>query len=160
MSGMNVIEEISEVLRKKNLSLAIAESCTGGAISNAITNISGASHFFVLGVVAYSAKAKKEVLGVRSTTIKKYGVVSKEVAEEMCLKVKKLANADIGIATTGYASPGKGIPEEKVGLAYIGVCARNLTVIERKFSGDRMEIKNAITNYTLEKLLTIIKKEF
>ncbi|MEM3493878.1 MAG: CinA family protein [Thermoplasmata archaeon] len=147
-------------MKQKKLKLGVAESCTGGALSNAITDIPGASQFFVLGVIAYSQEAKKEVLGVNPETIEKHGVVSPEVAGEMAQNVKKLAKADVGISTTGFASPGEGVPEDKVGLVYIGICARNLTVVGKKFSGERVEIKNAVVNYAIKKLLIIIKKEF
>ncbi|MCX8173034.1 MAG: CinA family protein [Thermoplasmata archaeon] len=157
---MLVIEEVSELLKRKKLKIAVAESCTGGAISDAFTNISGASQFFVAGIVAYSRIAKEELLGVAPGTLEKYGAVSAEVATEMCLNIKKLTGADIGVSTTGYASGGGGIPEAKVGLAYVGIATGALHVFEKRFTGKRTEVKAAITDYTLEKLLEIIKKEF
>lgn len=161
MNGMTTIEEISEMLKQKKLKIAFAESCTGGALSDAFTNISGASRFFVTGIVAYSVEAKKKILAVKPKTIDKHGAVSAEVAKEMCMNVKSLADADIGISTTGYASEGEGIPKDKVGLVYIGICYnRHLIVFEKRFQGQRHEIKADITDFVVEKLLEIIKKEF
>lgn len=158
--GMEAIEEIGDLLTRKKLRMAIAESCTGGAISDAFTNISGASQFFVLGIVAYSTEAKENLLGVHSETIEKYGLVSVEVAKEMCINVKKITNADIGVSTTGYASSGAGVPDEKVGVVYIGISSKTITVYENRFKGQRENVKKTITRFTAEKLLEIIKREF
>ncbi|MEM3396127.1 MAG: CinA family protein [Thermoplasmata archaeon] len=156
---MSTIEEISELLKRKKLRIAVAESCTGGSVSNAFTNIPGASKFFIAGVVAYSDFAKINILGVPPEIIVKHGAVSADVAKEMCIGVKKLTGADIGLSVTGYASGGEGIPEVMVGLVYMGIHFRDLIVFERRFSGQRNEIKTTITEHISEKLLEIIKKD-
>ncbi len=134
---------VGQILRKKKLTLAIAESCTGGLISSRITDVSGSSDYFVMGLVAYSNKAKEYILGVSGKLIQKYGTVSKQVALEMAKGVRLLADTDIGIGVTGIAGPTGGTKSKPVGLVYVALVKRGLTpfVREFRFKGTRSEIK-------------------
>lgn len=117
-----IARELVDVLSEKNLKISTAESCTGGLISKLITDIPGASYVFECGICAYSNYIKKNLLSVSSRTLKNKSAVSKETAMEMAAHVRLLANADIGISTTGYAGP-KNLARlnEPVGLIYIGL---------------------------------------
>lgn len=158
---MGVIEEVSEILRNKKLKIAIAESCTGGFLSHTFTNIPGASDFFLIGMVVYTSETKKRFLSVHEETLLRYGPVSAEIAEEMCSGVKNLVNADIGISTTGFLPSNKGVPEGLVGKVFIGIAGKQLHVFEKKFTEcTRAEMKIAIADFVIKKLLEIIKKEF
>ena len=111
---------VGRMLSVRKLTIAVAESCTGGLIAHRITNVSGASAYFERGVVAYSNASKTELLGVPPDLIAVHGAVSKEVVEAMALGVRQMARADIGLATTGIAGPTGGSAEKPVGLVWIG----------------------------------------
>ncbi|MBQ6626519.1 MAG: CinA family protein [Ruminococcus sp.] len=119
------IEDLStlvvEALNKKSLKIATAESCTGGLISKKITDVSGSSAVFDLGVCSYANHIKNKVLNVKEETLSTYGAVSEKTAMEMARGVRLLSNADIGISTTGIAGPMGGSQYKPVGLVYIGV---------------------------------------
>lgn len=133
---------VGKILAKKKKNLALAESCTGGLIANRITNISGSSGYFKMGVIAYSNKAKINLLGVSEKKLKKYGAVSKEVAFEMASGVKKLAKTDIGVAVTGIAGPKGGTKKKPVGLVYIAAASDGRKFVKKcGFIGNREEIK-------------------
>jgi len=134
---------VGRLLTRKKKTIATAESCTGGLISNKITDISGSSRYFKMGVITYSNKSKVKMLGVSEKTLKKYGAVSKEVAIEMAGGVRKLANSNIGLAVTGIAGPSGGTKKKPVGLVFIAACgARKKLVRRHKFAGTRGEIKH------------------
>ena len=132
-------ESLEEVvvndLKKAGLTLATAESCTGGLVAKRLTDISGASEVFGTGVVTYSNEAKEKLLGVPHATLERYGAVSPQTAAAMAQGVKKLAGSDIGIGITGIAGPGGGSAEKPVGLVYIGLCGRDGRVIVHKLPG-------------------------
>jgi nicotinamide-nucleotide amidase len=135
-------QEIIEFMRIKGLSLAITESATGGLISHIITNVPGSSEIYKGSVTAYSNQIKTIVLGVKIKTLKQYGAVSSQVAEEMALGGCRLLGADICISDTGIAGPGGATPDKPVGLFYIGL-AHQLTSYSQKhiFRGDRIHNK-------------------
>lgn len=108
-------------LRENGMTLACAESCTGGLIAKRITDLAGCSDVFLGGCVTYAVDAKVKLIGVSHETVKKYGVVSAETACEMAKGVRLALGADVGIATTGIAGPGGGTPEQPVGTVYIAV---------------------------------------
>lgn len=108
-------------LRERGLTLACAESCTGGLIAKRITDISGCSDIFLGGCVTYANEAKEKLLGVKHETLEQYGAVSEQTAREMARGVRLALGADVGIATTGIAGPGGGTPEKPVGTVYIAV---------------------------------------
>lgn len=144
-----------ELLLKKRKTLAVAESCTGGSITNRITNVAGSSMYFKEGVVTYSDNSKKQLLGVKDETLNKYGAVSGEVAAEMAEGIKKISGADLGISTTGIAGPKPSSTGKPVGLVFIGLASSAGTKIHRfNFSGSRTEIKDRITAAALDILRT------
>lgn len=113
-------EVLGKLLADQEKSIAVSESCTGGLISNRITNIPGCSRYMNGGVVTYSNESKVKILEVSSTDIEKYGAVSSQVALQMAKNVAKLYCADIGVSTTGIAGPGGGTEAKPVGLVYMG----------------------------------------
>ena len=157
MIDNNLLKEVTDVLKKNKLTIATAESCTGGLISHMFTNISGSSDYFDRGIVSYSNKSKVELLDVPMDILNRYGAVSKQVAEAMAKGIRKKSNVDIGLATTGIAGPTGGTPEKPVGLVYIAVANKEKTIVkEFRFSGDRLQNKENTYNNALEILLDFI----
>jgi nicotinamide-nucleotide amidase len=136
-------EVLGKLLSQKNITLAIAESCTGGLVAHRITNISGSSNFFERGIVSYSNKSKVELLGVPSELIESFGAVSKEVVEAMAQGVRKLTNADIGVSISGIAGPTGGTPTKPVGTVFIAISHEKKEASSKRFQfkGTREEIK-------------------
>ena len=127
--GEDTIEEtVANLLKQKNLTLAIAESCTGGHVARTFTQHEGASAFFEGGIIAYSNDIKMKVLGVKLDTIVKYGAVSEQTALEMAEGVRKLLGTKIGISTTGVAGTGGGTEEKPVGTVWIAYSDENETI--------------------------------
>ncbi len=144
---------LGELLIKNKKTLSVAESCTGGLISNKITNVSGSSVYFLQGIVAYSNKAKIEILGVSEETINKFGAVSEETAIEMARGIKKISGSDISCAVTGIAGPTGETPSKPIGT----VCFAVITPVDQitkkvNFTGNRIEIKERSANYALDLL--------
>lgn len=140
-------------LKSKGMTLAAAESCTGGLVSHTLTNIPGSSENFDSGFVTYSNDAKVRVLGVSEDTLEKFGAVSSQTVEEMAEGVRKVRGADLGLGISGIAGPGGGTPEKPVGLVFIAVSGPNGTKWrEFGFDGNRTEIKNSSAKSVLELL--------
>ncbi len=136
------VDEIVNYCIKNSLTLSVAESCTGGLIAAAVTDIPGTSQIFKGGIVSYSNEWKHELLGVSSATLEKYGAVSYECAMEMVSNLCEKYNSDMGISVTGIAGPGGGTPEKQVGLVYIGVKFREKTVVKKfEFPGNRKRVR-------------------
>ncbi len=147
------------LLRRRGLKLAVAESCTGGLIGHMITNVPGASTYFLGDVVAYDNDVKMKLLGVKESTLLKHGAVSEECAREMVNGVVKLFHADVGIATTGIAGPGGGTKEKPVGLVYIAVKSPEGCRVNRYlFSGSREEVKRQTAEQALRDALEFLEK--
>ncbi|PNX50126.1 MAG: competence protein ComA [Thermoplasmata archaeon M8B2D] len=137
-----LLNKISLILKKQNLKIATAESCTGGLIAHTLTNISGASDYFDRGVVSYSNKSKTELLGVPEKLINKYGAVSNPVAKAMADGIRVKSEVDIGISTTGIAGPTGGTKEKPVGLVFIAISTKdNIIVRKYQFGGNRIQNK-------------------
>lgn len=135
-------ERVIALLQERGMKITTAESCTGGALAAALVNVSGASEVFDEGYITYSNKAKHKNLGVRKSTLKTYGAVSKQTAKEMSRGCLKAAKADVALSVTGIAGPGGGTAEKPVGLVYIGCCFQGKTkVIRHQFSGSRSEVR-------------------
>ncbi len=132
---------VGELLRRRGLRLAVAESCTGGLIGHRITNIPGSSTYYVGSVTAYAYEAKVRLLGVRWGTLEKYGAVSQETAVEMARGVRLALAADVGLSVTGIAGPGGGTPEKPVGLVWIGISSASTQ--DHVDSADAAEIKSS-----------------
>lgn len=140
---MNLEVSTGKILRKKDKTIAVAESCTGGLISNRLTNVGGCSAYFIGGVVSYSDKMKRTMLGVSPVSLQKYGAVSKQVAAEMADGIRLMADSNIGLSVTGIAGPGGGKRSKPVGLVYIGFASdKEKTVKKFLFKGSRKSIKS------------------
>ncbi|MBI2860181.1 MAG: CinA family protein [Chloroflexi bacterium] len=151
MAGYAGLEwEIGELLRRHKLSLATAESATGGLISHLITNVPGSSDYFKGSVTAYSNEAKVRLLGVAGETIRRYGAVSAQVAEAMAAGGRRALDADICISDTGVAGPGGGTADKPVGLFYLGLAHQGGASSRRHvFRGDREENKQGAARAAL-----------
>lgn len=148
-------------LTKRNLKIAVAESCTGGMISEMITDVSGASGVFECGVCSYSNRIKNEVLGVSKETLEKYTEVSTQTAEEMAFGVQKLSGADIAVSTTGIAGPTGGTAENPVGTVCMGFVIGDRVISERKnFNLDncnsRDKIRRRCAEYCIERAVCLL----
>ena len=149
--------KVGRLLRDGELSLAVAESCTGGLVSHKITNVPGSSDYFDRAVVSYSNRSKLELLGVREETLYDYGAVSRAVAAEMAEGVRTLAGTEVGLSTTGIAGPGGGTKEKPVGLVYVGVAVEGTTRIKKFiFQNDRYENKKSAATKALESLIVFL----
>lgn len=130
------------LLLENNITIATAESCTGGLISEMLTDVPGISKVFMGGAVTYSNEAKMEYLGVKEQTLKSHGAVSRETAAEMAEGIRKRLKTDIGISVTGIAGPGGGTDEKPVGLVYVGLSGDGGTITkELRLSGNRKKIR-------------------
>jgi nicotinamide-nucleotide amidase len=150
----DTIEEIlANLLIDRRLKISVGESCTGGLISNRLTNVPGSSKFFERGIVAYSNAAKVEYLKVDEDIIVKYGAVSIEVARQMAEGAKAVSGSDIGLAVTGILGPSGATPSKPIGLVYIGLCDDNIcTAKEFRFGNDRLLNKDRTSQAALEML--------
>lgn len=134
--------EVGRLLRERRLTLAIAESCTGGLVGHHVTNVPGSSDYLLFVAVAYANQAKGDVLGVPEHTLSEWGAVSWQTATAMAAGVRRVGKADIGLATTGIAGPGGGSPGKPVGTVYFGLAAADgLWWRHRVFYGERLVIK-------------------
>ena len=140
------------MLKQKCMKMVTAESCTGGGIAQAITEIPGSSTWFDRGFVTYSNEAKVQMLQVKQLTLEQYGAVSKEVAIEMVEGALSNSNADIAVSVTGIAGPGGGTEKKPVGTVYIAwkLKGENASCIMRSFSGDRTHIREQTVKCALK----------
>lgn len=144
---------VGELLVNRNLSIAVAESCTGGMVTSALINYPGISKVLKEGLVTYTEEAKMKRLAVKKETLEKYTVVSSQVAEEMAEGVAKGAGTDIGLSSTGIAGPGGGTKEQPVGLVYIGLYYKGKSISKKlNLSGGRQEVREKATIELLELL--------
>ncbi len=151
--GTPIEQEIGKLLTGQHLTLATAESCTGGAIASMITAVEGASNYFKGSVVSYAKSAKEEILKVNQKTIKKYSVVSAQVAEEMALNVKKIFKTDYALATTGNAGPTTDLTDKSVGVVFIALATPNQVFVkEFNFGQPREKVIGRTSNKALELL--------
>lgn len=143
-------QSVVDLLRENELTLMTAESCTGGMLASRIIGVPGASEMFKEGFITYSNKAKRKYLGVKKSTLLKYGAVSENTAKEMARGGCENTKADASVGITGIAGPDGGTPEKPVGLVYIGVCVCGTTIVkEYKFSGNRAKIRESATSAAL-----------
>ena len=141
---------VLEKCRGAGLTLAVAESCTGGLLGERLTNIPGSSDVFLGGVIAYHNEVKRSLLGVRSEAIERVGAVSEEVAIQMATAIRDRLGADVGVSVTGIAGPGGGTPEKPVGLVWIAVHASEVKARRFHVVGDRTEIRQRAAQAALE----------
>ena len=145
---------IGETLIREQLTIATAESCTGGLLAGRLINYPGISSAFLEGMVTYTNEAKIKRIGVKLETLEKFGAVSHETAEEMAIGIALTAGTDIGISTTGIAGPGGGTEEKPVGLVYIGIYIQGKVKTQKlQLSGSRDYIRNRAVTEALNLLI-------
>jgi nicotinamide-nucleotide amidase len=151
---------VGEMLVNRKLTIATAESCTGGLLAGMLINYPGISSVFMEGVVTYSNEAKMKRLGVREETLKAHGAVSEQTAYEMAEGIAKAAGTDIGLSVTGIAGPGGGTEEKPVGLVYVGLYIKGKVKVKRlNLFGDRQKIRNRTVVNTLDWLRRELLKQ-
>ncbi len=149
--GETIEQIISYFLQMRNMTLAVAESCTGGLLAERITSISGSSRYFLGGAVVYSNELKTQFANVPKALIDQHGAVSREVAAAMAEGIRKRCLSSYGVGITGVAGPGGGTEQKPVGLVYIGLAGEEGTqVVERNFPGDRKRVRQFATQQALE----------
>ena len=150
-------KKIIQKLISQNLSIAVAESCTGGLISHSITKLSGASNIFTGGIVCYSNESKIKYLSVPKNILKKHGAVSPNVAKEMIDGLFKKEKTKICVSTTGIAGPKGGTKNKPVGLVFIGIKFKKSKFIYKKFfKGTRLQIQKKTNEFVFKKLNELI----
>jgi len=155
---LSVEEYIVDKLKNRGLTISTAESCTGGLLGNTLTNVAGSSQVYLGGITPYSNDLKVSLLGVDEKNLEKYGAVSKETAEEMAQKIRRMTGSDIGISITGIAGPGGGSKKKPVGLVFIHLSSSEREISEyRVFPGDRNLVKRRTVNHTLNMLNRFLK---
>lgn len=151
----HIVSQIHSSLIKKQKTVAVAESCTGGLLSKLLTELSGSSKYFILGIVAYQNKVKIKILRVPASLIVKKGGVCAEVAKTMAQAVRKIAKTDFGIGVTGIAGPTGGSSRKPVGTVYIAVDSKNRKVCKKfHFTGKRANIRKKAALKALKLLET------
>lgn len=149
----NTVNQVVEMLINRGVTVATAESCTGGLLGKTFTDFAGISSVYLEGVITYANEAKIR-LGVSEETLKDHGAVSRETAKEMAECVRRRGGADIGISTTGIAGPGGGSREKPVGLVYMGISTEKETkTYALRLFGDRDTIRRKTTKLVFDKLL-------
>ena len=144
---------VGRLLGRRGLTLAVAESCTGGLLGHRITNVPGSSAYYQGSVTAYASEVKERILLVRHDTLYHYGAVSQQAAREMAQGVKRAFCADVGLSVTGIAGPGGGRPGKPVGLVYIALSAPDGEWLERRvWDGTRRENKERSAEAALDLL--------
>ena len=149
----NEAQVLSKLLISNDLTISVAESCTGGSLSRALTSIPGASSYFDCGYITYSNQSKTEMLGVDIQTIKTFDAVSEEVALEMVIGLATRSHSDITVSVTGVAGPTGGTSEKPVGMVCFGFSYEDKTSTSTQlFSGDRASIVSQSVSYALKQL--------
>jgi PncC family amidohydrolase len=149
--------QLGQVLLTRHWSIAVAESCTGGLLSHLITNVPGASSYFLGGIIAYANQIKINQLHVNPDTLQKFGAVSRETVLEMASGVRNIFAADIGLSTSGIAGPSGGTIDKPVGTTWIGLSALNENqAFHFVFSGTRWEIKNQAAQMALKLMVDFL----
>lgn len=169
---MNEIEtlssELGQQLLEQGWKITTAESCTGGGISSAITEVAGSSAYFDRSFITYSNEAKSEMLGVPAETIIEHGAVSAEVVEAMALGALSEANANIAIAVSGIAGPSGGTEEKPVGTVYLGIAIQyvldkttenRVKVLRLNLAGNRNQVRFETIKLSLINTLNLIKEK-
>ena len=147
-------EQVFQLLKQHRITLSTAESATGGMIASMLVNVPGISEFFQEGYVTYSNDAKVKMIGVDRTLIDTYGVVSREVAENMALSAARTAGTDAALSVTGVAGPDGGTEDCPVGTVYIGCFFKGETVAEHHvFAGNRLEVRESAAMRALHLLV-------
>ncbi|RPI85126.1 MAG: CinA family protein [Chloroflexi bacterium] len=151
---------VGELLRKRGLRLAVAESCTGGLVGHRVTNVPGSSTYYVGSITAYAYEAKVRLLNLSWETLETYGAVSRETVLEMARGVRRVLAADIGLSVSGIAGPGGGTPQKPVGTVWFGLSAAGLDFAwMRLMKGDRIAVKEQSAEDALQMLFKYLRGE-
>lgn len=152
---------LGQLLKERELSVAFAESCTGGNLAHRITQNPGSSAYFLGSVVSYSNDVKANVLGVDRNSISRFGAVSREVVEQMANGVMTIMRSDCSIATSGIAGPNGGTKNKPVGTVWIAAKFKDLLLTEcRQFDGDRNSVIEQATNHGLVMLINLVRNSY
>ena len=155
--GINYqIKILNEVLRKKKIKIAVAESCSGGLISYNLTKLPGSSKYFIMGVICYSNASKIKFLKVKKETLLKYGAVSVETCKQMCKNLLKISKSNIAISITGIAGPDGGSIQKPIGLVYIGIASEKKIQIKKFLYSKKLSRIN-IQQEALKSTIKLIK---
>lgn len=153
--------ELGKILTEKKLTIACAESCTGGLLTSRLTDVAGSSAYVQGSIVSYSNEIKNSVLKVKEETLKNFGAVSEQTARQMSANVRELFKTDIGVGVTGIAGPGGGSAEKPVGTVYISVSNSDKTFVKKfNFVGCRKEIKNQSCDAAIKMVMEVIENNF
>lgn len=148
---------LGNTLLHQGLTVAVAESCTGGMIGSSLTSIPGCSAWFKGGIIAYSDRVKRALLGVSEEILAAHGAVSGETVQAMALGAALRLESDCALSVSGIAGPGGGTPEKPVGLVWTGVCrGTEIRVARHVFSGDRREVRGLAAGAALRELLALL----
>lgn len=160
MEMRDLVAQVGEALKNHNIMAVTAESCTGGMIAEALTSIAGSSAWFDRAYVTYSYESKREMLGVKETTIQRSGSVSKDCVSEMAVGALQLSHAQVSVACSGIAGPGGGTPDKSVGTVWLAWARQGHEDIVTRlchFDGDRDAVRLQTTQVALQGLLDILK---
>ena len=155
---MSLNQKIVSLLKRKKLKIAVAESCTGGMLSNALTSVSGSSKVFTLGLVTYSNQAKTSILKVPKKIISRYGAVSIQCCSAMINNLSKISKTKICVSITGIAGPKGGSKQKPVGLVWFGfgISGQRTYSTSMVFSGDRRAVRLQAVDYALLEMIRLL----
>jgi len=157
---MKLEEELGQILKEKKLTIATAESCTGGLVSSRLTDVSGSSDYVMLNFVTYANKAKNKVLGVSWDILNNFGAVSEQCAQAMAEGLQKATGCDVALCTTGIAGPTGGTAEKPVGLMFTSVRYNGITTVKEILLPPdlpRIEMKQKFSDEALKLALSVLK---
>lgn len=151
------IRRLAQRLRERGLTVATAESCTGGWLAKCLTDLSGSSKWFIAGWVCYSNESKQRDLGVRASTLQRHGAVSRETVSELARAAQRRSGADLSAAISGIAGPGGAAPGKPVGTVWFAFARRRgrgvrIETIVKRFRGDRDQVRNKAVRFALRRL--------
>ncbi|HEX4780147.1 MAG TPA: CinA family protein [Usitatibacter sp.] len=155
----DLARQLGRSCRERRVTIATAESCTGGGIATAITRISGSAKWFERGFVTYDNTAKREMLGVRQETLKQQGAVSEEVAIQMAAGALARSHADVSVSVTGIAGPTGGVPGKPVGTVHFAWAYRNGVIQARRFrfEGNRVAVRMQTVYVAIQGLIDLLR---
>jgi len=155
------IDDLCKLLMDNGLTIATAESCTGGMLGAALTSVAGISDCYGYGVVTYSNEAKEKLLGVNHNTLLEHGAVSPETALEMACGALDISEADIAVSVTGIAGPGGGTQEKPVGLVYVGIARKDgqNNIHKLMLKGNRQEVRSQVIDNVIRLVIDNIKNK-
>ena len=159
-SQYDVARDVVSSLKSRNLTVSVAESCTGGGLGSAITAVPGSSVVFVGGVIAYTNRVKQAMLKIEPELLRRHGAVSEKVAAAMANSVRESFASDIGIAVTGYAGPGQGVEHDDIGLVYVAVAFQGgmKVVVDRRGDVGRWQVRSLSVDRALRLVLSHLKR--